>query len=67
MTAQQPQNPTGQITLTYDRETGDVNITGGQLVAENSNFPIQTQHPVKFEAILIYHPGCIWFRGQIIC
>ena len=64
----QPQQPqTGEITLTYNRATGDVYVSGGQLVADNANLPIQTQHPVKFEAILIYHPGCVWFRGQIYC
>lgn len=67
--ADQSQQPlTGKITVTYDRATGEVNISGGQLITDgNGNLPIQTRHPVKLEAILIYHPGCIWFRGNIYC
>ena len=62
---QQPQ--TGEVTITYNRATGEVQISGGYLISENTPLPIQTEQPVTFEAILIYHPGCIWYRGRIYC
>ena len=55
------------ITITYNRATGDVQMAGGKLVTDNACLPIQTKQPVQFEAILIYHPGCVWFRGKIFC
>jgi hypothetical protein len=56
------------ITITYNRATGDVQIGGQNLrVTPGANLPIHSPGPVQFEAILIYHPGCIWFRGSIIC
>jgi hypothetical protein len=64
-------SPQDEITITYNKATGDVQILGGNLVTttvdDNANLPIQTQYPVKLEAILIYHPGCVWYRGKIYC
>jgi hypothetical protein len=65
--SEQPQPETGEVTITYNRATGDIQISGGYLVSENATLPIQTEQPVQFEAILIYHPGCIWYRGRIYC
>ena len=55
------------ITITYNRANGDVQISGENLEVTDAALPIQTEKPVKFEAILIYHPGCVWYRGRIFC
>lgn len=66
MSAQQQQYPDDEIHIIYNRTTGAIDVKGGREQG-TSSLPIQTKEPVSFEAILIYHPGCIWYRGRIIC
>jgi len=72
MNAQSQREQTGEIKIIYDRATGDVRIEGAEQQPDgpnhaDANLPIQTQDAVRFEAILIYYPGCVWIRGKIYC
>lgn len=72
MTVQSQREQTGEIKIIYDRATGKVRIEGAEIQPPganqaDANLPIQTQDAVRFEAILIYYPGCVWFRGKQYC
>lgn len=58
-----------EIHIIYNRKTGNVEIVGAQaLDGAGCNLPIiKKEGPVQFEAILIWHPGCVWYRGNQYC